>query len=111
VMLAPSGPNLEMFVLDSMQDDIEDLASVMRYLVAWRSRWPQDFTEDEVIEALASLIRDGLIEVYDELPDRDELSPVESSRTDRASLRRYWFRPTTRGKQIWKEWDAPSLPE
>ena len=100
-----------MFVLDSMQDDVEDLASVMRYLVEWRSYWPHDFTEGEVIEALAALIEDELIGVYDESSDGAELSLVESPSTDPASLGRYWFRPTARGKQIWKEWDAPSLPE
>jgi hypothetical protein len=62
-------------------------------------------------EALRSLIRDGLVEVYDELSDSPELSRVESPNTDQAEIRRYWFRPTARGKQIWKEWDAPSLPE
>jgi len=102
---------LEMFVLDSMQDDIEDLASVMRYLVEWRSLWPRDLTEEEVLDALKSLTEDGLVEAYDESPSNAELQPVERPETDRASLRHYWFRPTTRGRQIWKAWDAPSLPE
>lgn len=111
MMVAPSGSDLRMFVLDSMQDDIEDLASVMRYLVQWRSYWPHDFTEGEVLQALKSLTEDGLVEVYDESPDSAELTPVESPSTDQPSVRRYWFRPTPRGKQVWKEWDAPSLPE
>jgi hypothetical protein len=102
---------LEMFVLDSMQDDIEDLESVMRYLVEWRPLWPHDFTEEEVLDALKSLTEDGLVGAYDESPSSAELKPVECPNTDPASLRRYWFRPTTLGRRIWKAWDAPSLPE
>jgi hypothetical protein len=100
-----------MFILDAMQDDIEDLASVMTYLVEWRSYWTHDFTEDEVMAALASLIEAGLVEVYGETADSAELRPIDSPRTDEASLLRYWFRPTVKGQRIWEEWDAPSLPE
>ena len=100
-----------MFVLDSMQDDIEDFSSIMTYLGEWRSYWPQDFTEDEVLHALASLVKDGLVEVYEESPKNPELIPVDDPHTDGATLRHYWFRPTPSGKRVWNEWDAPSLPE
>ena len=110
-MVVPSGPHLEMFVLDAMQDDIEDLASIMRYLLEWRPYWTHDYTETEVMAVLAALIEDGLVEVYGEASDTAELVPIDVPDTDEASLRRYWFRPTPKGRQIWKEWDAPSLPE
>jgi hypothetical protein len=103
-----SGPNLKMFILDSMQDDIEDLASIMRYLVEWRFCWPRDFTEAEVAETLKSLLETGLVEAYEETPDSPDLSPAQSPRTDHASLSRYWFLPTLKGKQAWADWDAPS---
>jgi hypothetical protein len=100
-----------MFVLDAMQDDIEDLASIMRYLSEWRSHWPDGVQEDAVVEALKSLTDERLVEVYDESSDSAELRPVDWPSTDEAALRRYWFRPTATGRQMWNEWDAPSLPE
>ena len=100
-----------MFVLDSMQDDIEDLVSIMRYLAEWRPYWPHDFMEDEVLEALKSLTEDGLVDAYDESPQSSVLSLVDCPSTSYSSLRRYWFAPTARGKQMWAEWDAPSLPD
>jgi hypothetical protein len=111
VMVAPSGPNLAMFVLDAMQDDIEDLASVMRYLIEWRPYWTHEYSEGDVMAALVVLIEDGLVDVYGEAADSAQLVPIDAPRTDEASLRHYWFGPTPKGRRIWKEWDAPSLPE
>jgi hypothetical protein len=110
-MVAPSGPNLEMFVLDAMQDDLEDVGSIMRYLVEWRPHWPHDFTEDEVIQALRALIERELVDAYDEAPGSSEVTPVNDPAMDSASLRRYWFMPTAQGREVWKKWDAPWLPE
>ena len=100
-----------MFVLDAMQDDIEELASIMRYLREWRPYWPHDFTEDEVIQTLTALVRDRLVDVYDETSGSSELSAVADPETDEASIRRYWYLPTPQGQELWKAWDAPSLPE
>jgi hypothetical protein len=100
-----------MFVLDAMQDDIEDLASIMRYLLEWRPYWTHEYSEGDVMGALVVLIEDGLVDVYGEAADSAQLVPIDAPRTDEASLRHYWFGPTPKGRRIWKEWDAPSLPE
>jgi hypothetical protein len=110
-MVAPSGPNLRMFVLDSMQDDIEELASIMAFLCEWRPYWHGEFIESEVLDALCSLAEDGLVVVYEEVSGSSELESVSSPRLDRVSLQEYWFGPTPEGRKLWKEWDAPSLPE
>ena len=109
-MAAPSGPNLEMFVLDAMQDDLEDVESILRYLVQWRRHWPHDFTLEEVTSALRTLIERGLVEVYDSVTGGSEVAPVSDPATDEASLREYWFLPTPQGREVWKMWDAPWLP-
>ena len=107
----PSDPNLGMFVLDAMADDIEDLASIMRYLREWRAWWPHNFTEQEVLSTLASLLEEELVEAYDAQPGIEGLQHVALAVTDDASLRRYWFRPTAKGRLLWEKWDAPLLPE
>jgi hypothetical protein len=58
--------------------------------------------EEVVIDALRSLLSDGLVWVTEFDEDGFELRPVASPQTDDASLRRYWFQPTDAGEAVWR---------
>jgi hypothetical protein len=105
-------PPLTLMVLDALADDWESIESMRDHgEVAPYGLALVD--EGLVIDAARSLLSDRLVEVR-EVGASLELVPVPTPRTDEASLRRYWFRPTDAGKSIWRDghdvldayWDA-----
>src|SRR5437899_12546210 len=71
---------LPMFILDVLRhDDVEQLPSILKMMnnagcIGWRGCWPRDFTREEVIPALESLIRLGRVRAFTEGPG-EELLP------------------------------------
>jgi len=109
-MSAQDQVNLQMFVLDVMQDDIEDLSSIMLHLGQWRRDWPRDFTEAEIIVALRTLLDAGWISALELGVNRDGrqvLFEVEVARTSEEAIRSYWFEPTQVGRDKWRAWEPP----
>jgi hypothetical protein len=100
-----------MFILDVLKYDIEPLESILNLLndrdgIGWRNFWPRDFLSDEVLSALAELIKGGMVKVlrYDEL----ETSLVDSV-DYRANLfqhpEQFWFALTDKGTKTLENWD------
>lgn len=96
--------DLPMLVLGTVQDDIEELSGIMELIRPWRKYRPGPITEDAVIEALRSLLKQGLIESYADLPGESFLVAVDHPDLEDIALRGYWYRPTAAGAQLWKEW-------
>jgi hypothetical protein len=110
-------PPLALMVLDGLADDIESVGSlrdhgeVPPYGLAL-------VDEQEVVDALRSLLSDGLIEAWHISEPKLQLVPCPAPLIDDGSLRRYWFRWTPTGEQVWREghgvleayWDAHPPP-
>jgi hypothetical protein len=96
---------LDMLVLDAIQDDVEQLPSIMRMLAEWRHQLEEEFTVDDVLAALARLLHGGLVGALEESRERPELVPVPAPDTSPRALRRYWYEPTTLGRARWESWD------
>jgi len=99
------GDDISIFILDSMADDIEDFASVMRGIEAWRSSWPYNITEVETLAAIKDLISGGYINVYDELEGK--LIATNQPLLNEIHLRKYWYSPTEKGREMWRRWNSP----
>lgn len=109
-MSAPDQVTLQMFVLDVLQDDIEDLSSAMLHLGQWRQDWPRDFTEAEIIVSLRALLDAGWISALALGVNRDGrqvLFEVEVAQTSEDAIRSYWFEPTQSGRDTWQAWEPP----
>jgi hypothetical protein len=105
---------VKMFILDVMRhDDIEQLSSILRLMnndacIGWREFWPHDFTPEEVIPALATLVQTGCVTAWREQEGRDELSPVGANQLDvTRDQENLWFALTDKGRNHWNQWEAP----
>jgi hypothetical protein len=91
-------PALSLMVLDGL-DDIESVESLRGHgEVAPYGLALVD--EQEVIDALRTLLLDGLVEAWEEGDGRLVRAPQPA--TDDASLRGYWFQWTAAGERVWR---------
>jgi len=59
----------DMYVLDSLANDVEDLDSILRLLngsteFAWRGEWGRAFRREDVVASLSRLIRRRAVRAY-----------------------------------------------
>lgn len=95
-------PPIPLMVLDSLADDWESIESMRGHgEVAPYGLALVD--EGLVIDAVRSLLSDGLVEVREVADDPMRLVPVAEPRTDESSLRSYWYRPTNAGDKLWQK--------
>jgi hypothetical protein len=87
-------PPTGLLVLDGLSGDFESVASLGELA---------HVGEDEVIEAIRSLLAHGLIEAWEHEGDPVVLVRAASPGDDDASLRSYWFTWTPDGEQAWQE--------
>lgn len=102
---------LEMFVLDVLRYDYESIDSIIKLLndsegVGWREFWPTDFSTEELIPALESLVK------------KEHVKPFYFDQTTQ-SLEKFdhpcfievveqvWFGLTEEGRQHWEAWSPP----
>ncbi len=97
--------DIDMLVLDALQDDVEEIASIMRMLAEWRHRLPAEYTSDDVLDALRRLLQAGFVTALEESVDEPALVPVPTPDFTRSSLRRYWYDSTSSGRSLWEAWD------
>lgn len=105
-------PLIEMFVLDVLRHDIEDVTSIVKMLnntgsIGWRKFWPHDFTMKEVVVAVNALARDGLVRqlVYD--ADYASAVPTEPAVELVTGSEEMWYEPTEAGQSAWDQWEPP----
>lgn len=61
-------PDVDLYVLDALANDIEDLESILRMLnsdtvLGWKGEWGAPFTRAVIVESLTRLIRREFVEV------------------------------------------------
>ncbi|MHC4123314.1 MAG: hypothetical protein ACYSSI_07055 [Planctomycetota bacterium] len=104
---------LQMFVLDVLKYDIEQIDSICNLLndtgcIGWRDHWPNDFSRGEVVEALFNLCKQGLVEILINNDALDELVYLDVSINNCDSITDdMWFKLTKEGKKKWDNWVPP----
>jgi hypothetical protein len=104
---------LDLFILDALADDLENLEDILRQLnsaaIGWRHLHPEPFVRQEILPALTRLIREDLVEAC--VLDQSGKWLIEAGpRTLPAgSWDDPWFRLTARGRIVHSTWD-PELP-
>ena len=93
-----------MLVLDAVQDDVEQLPSIMRMLGEWRHRVDDEYVQADVVDALRRLLTEGLVVALEESHDAPELVPCTDPGLLDSDLVTYWFEPTKSGRERWDAW-------
>jgi hypothetical protein len=102
--------DIDMLVLDALQDDVEQIPSIMRMLGEGRHGLDEEYTSDDVVDALVRLLRGGLVAALQESVHEPELVRVGAPNFARSALRQYWYEPTPSGQAAWEMWDKESNP-
>jgi hypothetical protein len=103
---------LDMFVIDVLRHDIEDLDAVLRMLnntglLGWRKFWPRDFTREEVLEALDRLVSRGLAKPLEYDPVKRELVTLDRPVDVRREGGSLWYTLEQSALDLWNEWKSP----
>lgn len=100
---------LDLYVLDALANDVEDLESILRMLnhseIGWSEEWGHQFTSSEVVQALARLIRDSAVRAYVLDTNGKALEPLEVSALP-ATFEGVWFGLTGRGRMRHGNWQT-----
>jgi hypothetical protein len=62
-------PKPDLYVMDTLANDLEDLEGVLRMLnsdtvLGWHREWGRKFQRKDVVEALSRLIRNDMVQAY-----------------------------------------------
>jgi hypothetical protein len=100
----------DMFVLDALANDIEDLDSIVRMLnsetaLGWLSEWGRSFRREEVVEALSRLIVRGFVTVLILHSDRSGLQKLPAMTLPPLGYEEAYFSMTDRGRLLHSSWE------
>ena len=100
----------DLYVLDTLADDIEDLATIMRALnsdtaIGWHRTWGRPFTREEVVQALSRLITNDLVQAAVLTPDGKALENLVSGQLPPGDYDDVWFAMTPRGRLVHSTWE------
>ncbi len=103
------------YVLDALANDVEDLETVLRSLnsdtvLTWRQVWGREFDREEVIEALARLIRQDLVQAYELDNNGTSLIELPARTLPSGDFWNFWFGLTPRGRLVHQNWEPPLPP-
>jgi hypothetical protein len=103
---------LDLFVLDTLANDLEALEDILRMLnsdtvLGWRHAHPQPFERDEVVLALTRNIRAGLVEACAYDVAAKALVGLGEQIVPDGSMDDCWFRMTRRGRMVHDAWEPP----
>ena len=104
-------PKLYMCIIDVIQDDIEQVSSILNLLnnnldaIGWREYFKKDISQEEVIKVLEYLIIEKLVDVWDFNEKETELIPVYNPSTNSDSILKYWYLPSKKGQKLWESWE------
>jgi hypothetical protein len=106
---------IDLFVLDTLANDIEALEDILRMLnsatvLGWRHAHPALFERDEVLLALLRNVKAGLVEACQYDPTAKALVGLGEQVWPAGSADDLWFRMTSRGRMVHDAWDPP-LPD
>ena len=99
----------DLYVLDAIADDVEDLATILRVLnsdtaIGWHHTWGRHFERGEVVEALSRLVWAGLARVAVLSADGKELVELPPKELP-ANYDDVWFRITSAGRLVHTNWN------
>jgi hypothetical protein len=106
--------SLDLYVLDALANDFEDLEGVLRMLnsdtsLGWKWAWGRDFEREEVVSALSRLVSKDAVRVLVLSDDGKHLTDWPRGALPPASYGDVYFAMTERGRVIHSTWD-PVLP-
>jgi hypothetical protein len=108
-MTEPIGALPDMYVLDSIADDIEDIEQILLRLnrsdeYGWLSTWGRPFLEQDVTLALLRLIKKGWARAS-VLEDGGQHLVMLPPKVVPIDLRDAWFGITPTGRLVHANWD------
>lgn len=103
----------DLYVLDTVADDIEDLVAIMRSLnsdsaIGWHRTWGRLFTRDEVVQTLSRLVTNDFVQVAVLAPDGKTLENLASRQLPIGDYDDAWFAMTPRGRLVHATWNPPT---
>ena len=107
-------PTPDLYVLDTLADDVEDLTTIMRALnsdavIGWHRLWGRRFTREDVVPALSRLIMSDLVRVAVPTADGKSLENLADGQLPPADYNDVWFAMTPRGRIVHTDWH-PDFP-
>ncbi len=100
----------DLYVLDALSNDIEDLESILRMLnsdtaLGWAKEWGRAFTRGEIVEALTRLIRKAFVRVLVLADDGKSLTDLDPGTLPPNDYAEVYFSLTERGRMVHADWD------
>ena len=100
----------DLYVMDSLANDIEDLESILRMLnsdtvLGWHKEWGREFERAEIVEALSRMIRDDMVRVYVFAAGNKVLEEAPPRSLPPASYDDVYFGLTPRGRLVHQNWE------
>lgn len=109
---------LDLYVLDAVADDIENLEAIIRTLnsdsaIGWHRIWGRHITREEIVQALSRLIRADLVRVALLTADGKSLEDISAGQLPPTNYDDAWFSMTQRGRLRHSNWhpEVPADPE
>jgi hypothetical protein len=105
----------DLYVLDSLADDVEDVAAILRTLnsdsaIGWHEAWGRPFTRDDIVAALSRLVSDNLVRVAVLTRDGKGLTHLPEKQLPISSYDDAWFEMTPHGRLVHANW-SPNMTE
>lgn len=109
-------PDLDMYVLDALANDIEDLEDILRILnspseLGWRDQHPAPFTAQEITPAVLRCIRAGNVEACQYSVSEKSLVGLGNKVEPSSPADATWYRLTSSGRLVLNSWNPPPLRE
>jgi len=105
----------DLYVLDSIADDAEDIDAILRMLnsdtaIGWRQTWGRPFERDEVVESLSRLVTADFARVLVLTSDGKGLMELPPKQLPPGNYDDVWFAMTPHGRIVHSNW-RPGQPE
>jgi hypothetical protein len=98
---------MDLYVLDSLANDIESFDDVIRLVnhpeIGWADEFGRRILAADVLPSLHRLVRDGFVELLSEVDGH--LTPLPPRSLPVAPLESFWFALTPRGRILHTNWD------
>jgi hypothetical protein len=106
----------DMFVLDSLANDVESVDDILRMLnsetvLGWTSEWGRSFTEEDVHRALTRLIKRELVRAFAVAGDSPTLEELPLQEQPPEGLNEGYFGLTESGRRFHREWASLQATE
>ncbi len=99
----------DMYVLDALANDVEDLESILRMLnsdtdLSWHDEWGRSFTRSDIVSALSRLIRRDFVQVFARDQEAKSIEKIARRTMPPANYDDVYFGMTERGRIVHSNW-------